>query len=355
MSEDTKMRLESCITEIEELVDECEMKDGSMNTYIPLPKELKKEYKEIESMQKQKTILYNGSLMLLITYYENLIAGLFREDFIKYPDRIHLDSKSVTYKILEEFNDIAEIKRHLVDEEVVSMMYKSHEDWVKYFTDKMKLELIYINENITTITEIIARRNLLVHNNGKVNSIYINLTGNKEIKKGATISVTQEYIQYAIDVIEIAGFSLVTEMWLKNSKGDEDEVGKLDSIMYSECLEGENWLLGRYLYAMCCKDKKISEAERLMFKINMWQCEKRLGEFEKVKADIEMLDLSAALPRYRLAVLALLENEKEFFEVFDKQSDIDEETLKEWPIFRDIREGEEFQYRYGNIDVEEGV
>lgn len=356
--EEVKNQWGDFICGVEKLVDECGMTDGSINTYRSMPKEIRDEYKRVEALERQKEILYNGSLMLLVTYYENLVARLFKEDFIKYPERIHLDSKCVTYKILEELNDVEEIKKHLVEEEVMGMMYKSHEEWIKYFKDKIKLQLLYINENIQEITEIIARRNLFVHNNGIVNSVYISLTGNKDVSKGTVLSVGKEYLQKAIDTIEIAGFCLVTEIWLKNCQGDEEEVRKLDSLMYNECLENGKWLMGRYLYGICLSDKKLSEAYRLMFKINMWQCDKRLGNFEKIKSTIEDLDLSACSPQYRLAVYALLENEAAFFEEFDSQSDIDEETLKEWPIFSDIRRGDEFQRRFAEViesGVEEGV
>ena len=50
---------------------------------------------------------------------------------------------------------------------------------------------------------------------------------------------------------------------------------------------------------------------------------------------------------YKLGILALLEKNDEFFEYFGKQNDIDENELKEWLLFRKIRESQIYIQRYG--------
>lgn len=343
---ESKEQLLDIIKKIEQVVDVSKLKNSNAFSYCAMYKELKDEYQKLESLEGQQEILYNGSLMLLITYYENLVAQLFKTDFVKHPERINLDSKGVPYKILAELNDIEMIKEHLVEEEVVSMMYKSYDDWMLYFCNKLKLNIPYDRKKRNDIKEIIARRNLLVHNNGIVNSIYLNITGRKDVIKGDYIKVSKEYLNNAIDIIETAGMALLIEMWLKEHGKNEDEIRKIDAILYGECLENGKWEMGSQLYEICSNYKHLSDADAIMFKINMWQCYKWMNKYESVKADVDALDISATMPRYKLAVLALMDNEIEFWEQFDKQNDIDECELMEWPVFSGIREGKIFKAHY---------
>ena len=346
MSDDEKEKYRIFFSNIERLVKELNFEDENAYAYSKLTKELKGEYQKLDSIANQKRILYNGSFMLLITYYEHLIASLFKKDFSDHPERIHLDSKSVTYKIMMECNDLEAIKERLVENEVMEMMYKSHDEWMKFFTDKVKIDIPVIKINGNELKEIIARRNLLVHNNGCVNSIYLSITGKKDVQLGDVLTVGKVYLNNAIDLIEASGMSLLIELWLKEYGKDDTEIEKISDILFSECLENKKWELGKQLYGLCCKCKQLSEADILIFKINMWQCFKWLGQIDEVRKDIDKLDVSSRMPRYKLAVLALRDEEEKFWKVYDTQNDINEEQLKNWPLFNSIREGEIYKMRF---------
>lgn len=122
--------------DINDIINELERLAQGMecdNFYRYLPKGIKREYRALEAREKQKEILYRGSLLLLVTYFENLVAGVLRENFVKYPQRIALNEKSVSYRVLTEVNDIEEIKDILIDQEVTNKMYESLSDWKNYF------------------------------------------------------------------------------------------------------------------------------------------------------------------------------------------------------------------------------
>lgn len=96
---------------VENLIQEMKGNKDAISLYSHLPKDIRKEYQKFEVKEKQKEILYRGSLLLLVTYFENLIAGVLRKNFAKYPQRISLNDKSVSYRMLTEVNDIEEIKK----------------------------------------------------------------------------------------------------------------------------------------------------------------------------------------------------------------------------------------------------
>lgn len=323
--------------------------DGKSGRYSSIPKELKESYRKIEAIQKQNEILYSGSLMLLITYFENTISKIFKADLQRHPQRMSLENKSVSYKILEASKSIEDVKFHMIDNEVTTIMYKSFSDWIEYFKKNMKLNLKYVTEKKPIITEIIQRRNLIVHNEAIVNSVYINLVSKEcrsNVKIGDILIVDRQYIYDAINLVETAGMALIIESWLNECQSNEDEIEKILSIIFEEYLIFEKWEVAKVLYEICLECKKLQTSDELICKINMWQCYKWLGKFEEVEDEVRSLDTSACSQQYKLGVMALLDEYEKFFRYFDKQNEISESHLKEWPIFRGIRESSAYKERY---------
>lgn len=339
---------------IENLVLEIECSGNKISLYNYLPKDIKKEYQKFEAREKQKEILYRGSLLLVVTYFENLIASVLRGNFAKYPQRIALNEKSVSYKMLTEVNNIEEIKDILIDQEVTNKMYESLLDWKNYFQKNIKLELKAWEEKFDILQEIIARRNLYVHNNGIINNIYIKLIHDvSKYSMGEELSIDREYIDDAVNIIEYLGMSLLIEAWLKECSNDSDEVKNITDLIFEEYLEPQRWEMARHFYGLCLQNSRISDADKILCKINNWQCYKWLGEYDKVKDEVERLDISAYKPMYVLGMLALKEDYKSFFEYYDNQTDIGKDELKEWPLFKELRKSKEYLERFPEELLEE--
>lgn len=342
----------NCVKNFEDIVQEMEM-DGKK---IPdfLPKNIRKEYRDYEVKEKQKEILYRGSLLLVVTYFENLIASVMRVCFSKYPQRISLDEKSVSYKMLTEVNSVEDIKNILIDQEVTNKMYESLLDWKKYFQKNIKLNLRAWDENIEIVQEIIARRNLYVHNNGVINNIYANLV--KGISKdliGSDLSINRKYIDDAIDLIEYLGMALIIEIWITECVDDQEAVDNITDMIYEEYLEPGKWKVARHFYEICLQSPKILDADKILYKINNWQCYKWLGEYDKVKDEVNKLDVSAFKPKYILGIFALNDDFEKFFELYDNQTEIGEDELRGWPLFMELRKSEEYKQRFPEIEEKE--
>lgn len=342
--------LNDTISRFEKLITEKEIDGKKTYQFKYVPKKIKKEYERFDMIEKQGDILYSGALMLLVTYFENLVAGVLKKDFIKHPQRVSLDEKSVSYKLLAEVGDIEEIKNILIDQEITNRMYGSFEDWKNFFQKNIKLKLTSWNKSFEHLQEIIARRNLFVHNNGIINNIYIKLV--KEMDSsfiGKHIGISREYIDDAIDTIEYLGIALVLEAWIKEYADVEEEIKNITDMIYEEYLENEKWEMAKHFYEICLENPKILSADKMLCSINCWQCYKWLGEYEKIRDDVEKVDVSAYKPIYTLGILALKGEYKKFFEYYDNQTDIGEDELKEWPLFRELRNSQEFQERFPEV------
>lgn len=207
-----------------------------------------------------------------------------------------------------------------------------------------------MTKTLPELKEIISRRNVIVHNEGIVNNIYMNAVSEEyrlHVQNGDILSVDREYILNAVDLVESIGMSIILEMWINEGDKNKKEVDKVLAIIFDEYLIFEKWENAKILYEICLKSNKMQLADKLMCKINRWQCYKWLGQFEEIKKEVEELDITACQPMYKLGVLALLEKEEEFFEYFGQQNDIDENELQEWPLFRGIRQSQIYIQRYG--------
>lgn len=324
--------------------------DGKTGRYRSLPKPIKESYIRYGAQQKQDEIMYSGTLMLLVTYFENTIAKILKTDLLKHPQRMSLDTKTVSYKMLEMSESIDDVRNLLIENEVMSMMYKSLSDWIEYFKKSIKLKLTYVTEVFPKLIEVIARRNVIVHNDGIVNNVYLNLVSEEYrlgINNGDVLKVDRQYIMNAIDLIESVIMAIVLEMWISEGVKDEDEVEKIRGVIYEEYLIFERWEIARILYEVCLESNKLKSSDELECKINKWQCYKWIGRFDQIKKEVEELDVSAYEPKYKLGVLALLDKYDEFFSYFDEQSDLNENELRGWPLFREVRKNEIYIQRYG--------
>lgn len=326
--------------------------DGKTGTFVGIPKKVKDEYQKLVVHRRQKDILYCGTLMLLVTYFENTISKILRTDFRKHPGRMSLENKTVAYSILEMSEDIQDVKNHLIDVEVNNLMYKSAEDWISYLKKNLKLDLNYVTEKLPELKEIICRRNIIVHNDGIVNNIYLSQVKENNIQKGDKITVSREYINDAINIIETIGTAIIIEIWIKECRKESDEFATIVSIIFDEFLIIERWQEAKVLYEICLRSNKLKQSDILLCQINRWQCFKWLDEFEDVRSEVEELDISAFSAQYKLGILALQDKFKEFFEVYDTQDEIGREELEEWPLFKNVRNCDEYQSKQQE-DMEE--
>lgn len=89
-----------------------------------------------------------------------------------------LAGKSVPFGAVMEAPDKAAITRAVVDEELNSLKYKRVADWFRYLDKLVHLDHPSSDE-IESLAEIKASRDILVHNRGIVNAIYVSKVGGR--------------------------------------------------------------------------------------------------------------------------------------------------------------------------------
>lgn len=205
----------------------------------------------------------------------------------------------------------------------------------------------YLDMYHDELTEIITRRNIMVHNRGIVNNTYLSKVNDKytkDIKLRDCLSVNREYIDRAMTVIEIVGYLVLIDIMLKVSRKGEDTIEMIESIAYS-ILCDEKWEVALEIYSLLYKVKGISAKDKLIYRINYWQCYKWLNRYEEIKKEVDETDLSAHTSMFRLCAHIIKDEYEEFFNLLKRDYDNLKELidLDTWPIFRNIREREEYK------------
>lgn len=290
-------------------------------------------------------ILYKSSLMNLVVYLESMIAEVFRENFNKYPGKV-VNKKTLTFEEIKNMGSFEEATSYLIENEIEAMMYKSFVDWCAFLKKENKLKMSYLDKEQINIVEIICRRNLFVHNRGIVNQIYLSKVDDRlkeSINIGERLKVDRDYIDNAVKTIERVGCLILIEVWYSEEGKNKKVRDELFTIGY-RFMKEEKWKIALFVYELLSECKTIEQKDKLMAKINKWQCMKWDGHYNKIKDVVELEDFSAYSMEYQICVAALRDDYTTVFKLLPKMYEENGiETIEEWPIFKDVRNKEEYK------------
>jgi hypothetical protein len=301
----------------------------------------------ISGVKKQLRLLYDSALMVLTSRSEWFIAQLLHLYFNKHPSAAGLSDPFFSFETLASLQTIDDAKEVLLDHKVESMMRESLEDWLKFFKDRPKLGMGYLSNDIGRMAEIFKRRNLVVHNGGRVSRRYfkeVDEALRPGIKLGDVIEVSDSYLHESIDLLEHQFLLLALELW-KNLEPLDERRGRFSTSIAVRCLDKKRWLTARGLSQFGINDKNLSEALRLSSQINYWQSFKWAGRYEEIREEVEKTDFSAKAPLFRLAYAAMLDDFELCFKLIPDllaHDELKKVDLNRWPLFQAVRERPEF-------------
>lgn len=299
-------------------------------------------------------ILYKSALMSLVVYLESMFAELFRISFSKYPDSI-VSKKTLSFEEIIKLGSLDEARDYLIEKEIESMMYKSFDDWCKYFKDKHSMKMDYLENDRERLTEIICRRNLFVHNGGVVNNIYISKVNPEQrigIEKGKKLKVDSEYVNEAIEVVYRIGCLIILDIWRKSS----NDISKMSDYILStgyNFMREEKWQTSAEIYKLIIFEKRVDFKTKLTAKINYWQSIKWQGEYNQIKKEVDGEDFSAYSSEFQLCLLAIKDDVDNFFKLLPTvcPNNISFDDFKTWPVFKEIRKDS----KYMDFMIENGI
>lgn len=333
------------------------------NDKIELSEEQKKLiYKNIEFPQKKSVDdnghLWKSNFVLLISSFEFLFGDIINFYFKFYPTsaldkNIELNLKNIyDYKSIDEFVD------EVVSKKIEGLLYKSFEDQLTYLQKELKLNIY--NEIIEwdLIKEATLRRNLIVHNNSKINNRYlseVNLKYTKDIsnlKENEKIHISKEYFERTYQEFYLAGILIIQSAfrkWLSEFNEFADALIMENSY---RCLLEEEFIASQKI---CLLGKKVCSINNdFTFRNNINYCLalKFGANEEELKTEIQKIDISNLSPILVLAYYAIQDDEVNSLKHIKNAKTVDKllyNDILEWPLFKNLRKSENFMLKLKKI------
>ena len=322
-----------------------EMEGGGTNIVIreeALQNKFNEAIKEVSKNQRSIQLLRSNVLISLISAVEAYLSGLMHLFYAKHPDAIESSDKSFTLSELKKFSSIEDAQNYLIECKVEQLMRGSFEDWSKFFKSRIKLEIPRLDKSLPFLVEACMRRNVVIHNGGIVNAIYLNsvdaqFKANRKI--GEKIDISVEYLGGIIDRFEACCLLLGFEMWKRFDAKDAFRWELAGRITYDH-VRASRWQIAEMMSEFQKNDKSASESTRLTALINFWLSKKRQGQFTEIEDEIKKCDLSASTRRYQMARFSLINDSISFFRMADAAlsgGDLTLAELRAFPIFEEMR------------------
>lgn len=344
---------------IDEMVDHYDIVDDKEKDQARITYKLKETFSIDESYEldpfiarnksinliQQPEILSESVLMLLLVRYEDAISRLFGYLIEKYPEGF-LSDKSITFsELMHMKSDIEEIKERFIEKEIDAFMREPISNWYDLFKRNQKAKFLFADNLFEEFKEVYYRRNLIVHNHGIVNDIYLSNNKCVNVKKGERLHVEEEYLEKAFSLTSLM---LVDTFFALRKVADNKEelLSWLSSDYGYNCLVERNWAQARYVFMVVLQDENMENLDKHIAQINLWIATKNLEGVSAIQEEVNSLDVSALQLQFSVAKAALLDNHEEVSVLLEKcleTKEIHPYYIKTWPLLNEFRDSEEYK------------
>lgn len=168
-----------------------------------------------ENISNYESDIYSISFINLIARTEAFLNDILETLFL-WKKQSLISDKLFSYKEILESQNIDELVNKIRENSILEFSHMGFRDKLKFLKKKFKLTFPSIEENIIEITELFTTRNIILHNNGKVNKTYLNVNKTSKFKLGEKRKIDRKYLELTLILLVIIGKSI-----------DEQIIGKL--------------------------------------------------------------------------------------------------------------------------------
>lgn len=315
------------------------IKQGSkVNPQFVDPQTARREYNKIEQYEN---ILASSTLSNVIIIFERYLARVYEALILINPKKYFENQK---IEIASIFNkNVRDIVIECVKKEVESNMFDSLKT-LELISQREGVNINRYRNILDEFEEIYFRRNLYIHNNGIVNSIYLSNVKDKfkkDVKINQRLVTDEVYLRNAINMLYKIVCTLFYEIQVAYNPKYEKWHSSLGDIGFN-LLKNQNYDVAEQIYFILSSYKQLCFRDKAMYRINYINAVKQQGKVELVKKELSELDVSIATDDYKIAKLCLEDKNKEVYEEISKKypEPFKAELIRDWPLFINFRESE---------------
>lgn len=298
--------------------------------------DVKKKSFEYQKYAEMPQIHSTNTLIMLIIRFEEFISKFITTLFLLFPDK-YLNNKCVCFSEIEDLGT-KEIKETILIREVENIMHQSYSEWFKLF-ESHKMSFEQYKSELAILKEIYNRRNVLVHNSGKVNSIYLKNVPDCEYTSGDVLLVDDVYLDKAFATIKTLIFAIIIESKKFNKKDEKDLLNEVFSQAFEE-MSKEHYIISAKVFNLLQYINSQTDQEKLASKVNYLISTKEIEGLQAIKKEVDSFDITALNTMFCLAKKLLLEEydiATSIIERMFQKDEINATIINEWPLFKRYR------------------
>lgn len=332
--------------------------------------EFPKIHKHLNRTDIARKILPRNFIVSIVSQYDAFLGNLVRVLYEINPNIIRSSEKEINVEDLFNYETIEELKEHIIEKEVDSLLREEHYEQFKILErriSKVTDKNFTLTSNLPVLPkfiELTQRRNLFVHTNGQTTRQYIESKKKWKFKSECNgdineeLKASSEYCTEAFEVLYEISLKLTHVLWRKFVPEEREEADEhLNQVIYDLLIDNKYKLAITFSdFATDVIRKFSTEQLRKFIIINKAIALKMQKKHKECKKVIENEDWSIG-NEFKLAKLVLEDKYEEAKKLMLKIGPNDELVNKKnyetWPLFKLFRKTEEFKSGYLELFGEE--
>lgn len=186
---------------------------------LPIHKEdiniVLKKY-EIHRVTQFKPFFINLLYIFIIMTMDNYFNDLLRIIYNYRIECLKNNQKNYTREEILNYDDYEALKNKMIEDEIFGFdMKRDYKKKIQYFENKFNIDLLRIKENENKIIELCELRNIIIHNNGKINEKFLEKVNNDSYSLGEEVVIDYARIHNAVIKIQFVLSIIDDEMMSK--------------------------------------------------------------------------------------------------------------------------------------------
>lgn len=349
---DDYLRIVQSIDAVESMdeTEEAGMNEALAEIGRELPEGIEQTYVQAVVRARRPSLgpgfLHSSLLMIVVAEIEMFINQLARACFEVRPGALDRGDKTVRWSEISRFDTIHDVRDWLVDDIVEDLLRGSMLDWVKFFENRFNIPEIKSARSYAAM-EAVQRRHCVAHNAGMASQQYLDHLADFKlsVKVNDDLIVDSDYLARAADTLYLVGYSLIWALGVKLNP-EKDAITPLIDALTNRTM----YLLGERRFDLVrqivgsapLNSLKGEDGEycALVLQVNGWIAAKEMGQFDSVRQEVEQFPVATRANTFKLAKLALLDQDADALELTDKMirdGELEPSFLLTWPLLRGVR------------------
>jgi hypothetical protein len=275
-------------------------------------------------MPSPVSLIQRSVLTLVVSSFESLLAKLVAGMLHENPDLVPRDESTLTLAQIESFSAIEDARTFVVDRKVDDFMRKSLRDWCAWF-GKSGIEWTTLTDNWGELVEVLARRNVFMHADGRASGQYVDLLKWAGVAEdalphpGSELQLTVDYLEDAHSRLFAMGVLLCGSLVINLKKADAEFAIQWTLGVAKRAIDRGDYLAGEIVTSVILRNGRRKNSQRIMveFQALNWLCRLQLG-YPGAAEEIRAWDTTVLAPEFAHWKPVMLEEDDDAIKLIEQ-------------------------------------